>query len=300
MKVLKNKQPTTEKLLDLIGEIAPLNNRYRDLIKGRHMGSEVLCVMWQVGEILEVFLKRYPIKPHNLYWQIYGKAEGIKNSYITRDLLSYCLRIRRHFATVDDITTQFPTLKKYSLFREAFPLLENPRFKLSEEETRKLKRILNSDVDSNKIKATVLAMKAQHIGIRNTRMQRLQEMEPIRDNFVIVCEEIYNAIKTNDAQVIDNFRNTFTIDLLCKLSEAVAALTQENLYVPEVSTEVKLPVHWKQFMDNLRMLLQSTVETRNRLRRVIPPRKLFNLAEMLNALTTDNSVLNYKKRSNMV
>src|SRR3989344_6327116 len=115
-KIKMSDQINKKDFFGLIEEITPLNNRYRDLIKGGEKGTEILLVMWQVGSILEAFVNEHKIKPHNLYWRIYGKAEGVRNSYITRDFLSYCLRIKKYFRESDTILKTFPHLQKYSLF----------------------------------------------------------------------------------------------------------------------------------------------------------------------------------------
>ena len=145
----------------------------------------------------------------------------------------------------------------------------------------------------------ILAIKARRIGIKNTRKQKLSEMRPITDNFVAIYNEVYSIIKGNDQARLENFMNSFQRDSLVKLSQTVSALTQENLYIPELEDRKNLPDHWIKFIDNLKYLLRTTVETRNRFRRLVPPRKLFDLADMLNAVTIDHGVIDYKKRKNL-
>ena len=296
---MQNKEINKQKIFDLIDQITPHNNRYRDLVKSSEGGTEVLVLMWKVGDMLESFIKQYTIKPHNLYWQIYGKAEGIKTSYITRDFLSYCLRIKKYFLKVEDISDKFPHLRKYSLFREAFPLLENPKFKLSKDEWNEIIKVLNSNNSPQKIKKMILEIKDRRIGIKNTRTQKLNEMKPITDNFVVIYNELYSLIKGNDQVRLESFVNSFQKDSLVKLSQIVSALTQENLYIPELEDRKDLPDHWIKFIDNLRHLLKGTIEIRNRFRRLVPPRKLFDLADMISAFTNDRGIVNYKKRKNI-
>jgi len=296
---MNNKQLQKKELFNLIEKITPLNNAYRDLTREKESGRKILTLMWQVGDLIESFVMRHEIKPHALYWQIYGKAEGLKNSYITRDFLSYCLRIKKYFLDIKDVGRSFSNLKRYSLFREAFPLLENSKYKLSENETGKIIKILNSDMDSREIKKIIIGIKSDHIGIKNTRNQKLHEMKSVVDNFVVIYNEIYNLIKINDQKSVSNFRKFFKNKFLIKLSQGVAALTQENLYIPEFKDKLKLPDHWEEFIDNMKNLFQSSVEDRNRFRRVISPRKLFNLADMLNVITTDRGIINYRKQKNI-
>ena len=289
-------EPNKQRIYDLIEQITPLNNRYRDLIKGSQRGTEVLLVMWEVGSILEAFTKKNKIKPHNLYWRIYGKAEGIKTSYITRDFLSYCLRIKKYFKNSEDITNDFPRLQKYSLFREAFPLLENPKFKLSPDDENRIVNDLNSNVTPQKIKKMIVGIKAERIGVKNTRNQKLNEMKPITDDFLSVYNETYLLIKDNKQSEIDTLTSSLNKDYLLKLSQAVSALTQENLFIPDFASRNDLPENWVKFISSLKRLLSGSVELRNRFRRLFSPRKLFDLADMLNAFTTEQGVVNYRKR----
>lgn len=293
---MMNDQISKQDLFNLIEEITPLNNLYRDHIKGGEKGTETLLLMWKVGEILETFISEHKIKPHNLYWKIYGKAEGVRNSYITRDFLSYCLRIKKYFRESDTILKTFPHLQKYSLFREAFPLLENPKFKLSEKEDREIIQILNSNHPPKKIKEIIKRIKSNHIGIKNTRKQKLGEMKPVADSFVAIYNEVYSQIKNNNEKELEKLTNSVSKEYLVNLSQAVSALTQENLYVPEFELREDLPKDWHEFISNLKYLLGATVEVRNRFRRVFSPRKLFDFADMLNALTTDRGIVNYRKQ----
>jgi hypothetical protein len=296
---MNNKEITQKNIFDLIEKITPYNNRYRDLIKGGGNGTEILNLMWDVGAIIQIFIDEFQIKPHNLYWRIYGKSEGLKNSYITRDFLSYCLRIKKYFSAQEDISKIFPYLQKYSLFREAFPLLENPKFKLSDSEEKEIIKILNSNANFQKIKKTIQRVKSDRIGIKNTRKQKLGEMKPITDSFVIIYNEIYEIIKNNDQSLLDRVEKNLSKDILNTMSQAVSALTQENLYVPNLQISQKLPEQWEIFLSNIKNLFESSIETRNRFRRIVSPRKLFDLADMLNALTIERGIINYRKRKNI-
>lgn len=298
-KIMNSKEPTQKNLFDLIEKITPYNNHYRDLIKSGGNGTEILSLMWDVGAIIQVFIGAFQIKPHNLYWRIYGKAEGLKTSYITRDFLSYCLRIKKYFPAREDISKTFPYLQKYSLFREAFPLLENPKFKLSNSEEEEIIKILNSNANLKKIKTIIQRVKSDRIGIKNTRKQKLGEMKLITDSFVDIYNEIYEIIKKDDQSLLDGVEKNLSKDFLNIMSQAVSALTQENLYVPNLQVSSKLPEQWEIFVKNIKYLLESSVETRNRFRRLVSPRKLFDMADMLNALTIERGIINYRKRKNI-
>jgi len=288
------------KIAYLIEKITPLNNEYRDRVKLENSGTEMLELMWKVGEVLENFLKKEKIRPHTLYWQIYGKAPGLKRSYITRDFLSYCLRIKKFFGNCENIRKMFPQLKKYSLFREAFPLLENPKYRLKGNEYNKLIKVLNSTEDILETETFIVNLKKKRIGIKNPRTQRLSELKNEVDNFVNIFNYVYELIKENNANDIRNFRNKFSNKLILELSQLVASFTQEGLSHPEIKQYDHLPRNWINFVDNLKRLSKTSIETRNRFRRLVPPRKLMDLADMLNATISDQGIKNYRIKKNLI
>lgn len=297
---MENKLIDKQKIFNLIELITPYNNQYRDFIKEGERGVKVLILMWNVGEILDKYIIKNKIRAHNLYWQIYGKAEGLKTSYITRDFLSYCLRIRSYFLSVSDIIEKFSQLQRYSLFREAFPLLENPKFKLTKVEQGELIVLLNSNIPSQKIKSLIVEIKSKRIGIKNTRKQKLNEMDPIVNNFTLIYEELFLLIRKNDKVDLNHFSSLFPKDLLISLSQSVSALTQENLFIPSLTFANTLPENWTKFIENLKYLLNAAVEVRNRFRRLVSPKQLFDLADMIIAFTLDRGVANYRKRKHII
>ena len=293
---MQSTNTTEQEIFKLIEAITPRNNEYRDLIKNDRSGAEIIRLMWEVGAMLEEFIGKHSIKPHKLYWKIYGKSDGIRSSYITRDFLSYCLRIKKYFNDEDSINIQFPTLQKYSLFREALPLLENPKFKLPEAEEQQLLKILNSTNSPTDIRKFIKKVKGVRIGIKNTRTQKLSEVKPIADSFVIIYNQIYSIIKSNDRDRVAELMNSFGKEYFIIISEGVSALTQEGLYVPKIIAKPDLSKEWVIFIDNLRNLLDESVETRNRFRRIFPPRKLFEFADMLNSFISENAIDDYRKK----
>lgn len=280
-------------LSELIETITPLNNIYRDLIDKKAKGSEVLEVMWDTGKLLKQYLNATNIKPHNLYWQIYGRAEGIKNSYITRDFLSYCLRINKYFEDKSKIKKDFGNTKLYSSFREAFPLLENPRFAFSGSEKNALIKLLNSDLSPREIKKRVVELKNRKIGIKNTRTQKLPEMKTYTDQFVDFYNNIFRIV-TGDKLWDPNPK--FTKNHLTDISDLISSFSQENLFVPTIKLDDTIPQEWVNFVQTLIALTGKSVEVRNRFRRLVSPKKLTQLADMVNALRTEKEIDNYRKK----
>lgn len=294
------KSSKSNNIFNLIEEITPFYNNYRDFVSEGKKGTEVLELMWDVGEILKKYLDSNKIKPHNLYWQIYGKAQGVKTSYITRDFLSYCLRIHKYFSKKDLIRGSFPNLKRYSLFREAFPLLENPKYKLPKEESVILLKLLNSDLEPQEIKEQIVTIKNNVIGIRNNRMQKIHEIEPTVNNFVLIYNQIYSLIKKNLENEHEDFLTMIGEDYIEELVQAISSLTEEGLYVPDLKSRNDLPEQWNSFINDLISLINGKVELRNRFRRVFSVKKIYILAEMFNALKSKKGILHYREKMNLV
>jgi len=278
-------------ITQLIEEIAPLNNKYREGIKSNLSGTEILKIMWDVGEIL---LKHEIKKIHSIAWKIYGKERGIRRSYITRDFLSYCYRIRKFFERKSVIDEEYPFLRRYSLFREAFPLLENPKYALDKEERNKLINLLNSQQPLQAVKKKIIRMKKEKNRIYNDRRQRLSEMAHIRDNFIEIYKDLSDLIQDNDLSAVKIFREKMGDDMLSQLSQLCLSFTQEGLSFLEIDQNQtkKFEEKWKLFCENLIKLSNSDIETRNRFRRLVPISKIIEVAEILNGLRTDDEYSN--------
>jgi len=257
----------------LIEEITPLNNRYREGIDTNLPGKEILKIMWDVGEILFVNgIKNV----HPVAWKIYGKEKGIRRSYITRDFLSYCFRIRKFFNTKAEIDEKFPGLQRYSLFREAFPLLENPKYSLDTRERDALLRLINSKQPFQSIKKKIIKIKRERLRIYNDRRQRLSEMVPVKENFINIYNELSNLVLDNNLDKVKIFRAKIGEKMLSNLSQLCLSLTQEGLSFTKIDQDQieELDGEWKLFCDTL-------------IRRVLPISKLMEAAEMLNGIRTD-------------
>lgn len=120
-------------IVEIINKISPLQNSYKEAIT-RNNPQEALKIMWDIGDILNNYCKKYNIAPHNLYREIYGKSEGKKNieqkSYIPREFQSRSYRIRNIFGSKREIDLILYNLKSTKAFLEAMPFFDNPKYKL--------------------------------------------------------------------------------------------------------------------------------------------------------------------------
>lgn len=269
---------------ELIREISPLNNAYRGAIRANKSGTEVLGIMWDVGELLR---ENRIAKLHSVAWMIYGRSPGIKRSNITRDFLSYCFRIRRFFRSKEQIKREYPSLSRYSLFREALPLLENPRFKLGKDKLVNLKKLMNSSKDPRKIQEFIIRLKKQRIRISNPRTQRLTEFKREAQHFISLYNNLKSSILDQDEGRLQELRASLRPENSRQLAELLVSLTQEGLKFPLFILSAKMPSDWEKLWVDLSRLCDKSIEDRNRFRRLVPPSYLMSMAEMISTIHDD-------------
>ncbi|MBM3708625.1 MAG: hypothetical protein FJW69_09885 [Actinobacteria bacterium] len=270
-----------EKVNNIIREIGPLNNNYRLGIRTGLKGTEILKIMWDIGDVL---FKENINQIHTAAWEIYGRTPGNRKSYITRDLLSYCFRIRKFFKNRSDINRQFPHLKKYSIFREALPFLDNKKYKLSENEKDELLKVMNSNLPYVRIKRYIVNLKKNKISIKNPRTQRLQELEYQK----IIFMEVYNSIKDlvdnkNEVEIKKMF-GSISIDTIRKVVRLLLYLAHEGFKKPESIEAIKDNEKLQEFLNEMFKISNSNLETRNRFRRLINPTMIIKMSEFFSCI----------------
>lgn len=282
----------------IISEISPLYNKYKDSNRSIP-GTEALKIMWEIGDILSKEIDSSNIAPHNLYRKIYGKAEGktdiIQKSYITREFLGRSYRIRNIFKNKTDIEKTLPSLRNFISFREAMPFFDNEKYVLIGEERLKLLSILNSKENPTIILKKIKLIQASKIGIKNPRNQKLDELEPKKEFFTQFYNYLFNLIKNNnyfEAKEKIKFVDDLT---LSKLSSNTSALTQEGLKFVGIQDD-NLDDNWNSYLKLLEYFsLQDDAKERRRFRRLISPNRIVKLAEMINAITSEDSFIRFKK-----
>jgi len=266
-----------------ITEIGPLNNKYRDYIASNTPAYLVLELMWEIGCILENYINLTQLKPHALFWEIYGKADGTKKSYITRDLMSYCYRIKKLFKDKSEIKEKFYYLKRYSLFREAMPFIENGKYKLDIEEKNNLIKIMNSNNSIIEIKKYILNIKNIRINKKNPRNQKdyqVVEFKKIFYSFKHYTEELLKNEDNKSMDIINNIgKNNITAT-----SQLVSSLVREKLFIPILEVNNIKDTQFQRIVSEIYSLHKKQVEDRNRVRKLIPIKDIFTVAENVTKL----------------
>lgn len=284
----------------LIQQITPLYNEYRSR-KINLSGTEALEIMWEIGDLLKRYIEQNNIAPHNLFWSIYGNAEGTKNiekkSYITREFQNRCHRIRRIFDAKEQIKQDVPRLKRFTAFREAMPFLDDGKYKLKGREREQLLVLLNSNQQPQKILEKIKVLQNNKIGRKNPRTQRLFEVEKEKQEFIYFYNHIYRLIKLGDYKLCLKEIKKVKSEYINILSKNVSALSQEGLKVYDFSIPKALKEPWKTFSETIKILItQNDPRNRRRFRRLIPPERIVRLADMLYGLASEENYNSIQKR----
>lgn len=252
------------KIGDIIERISEINNKVRD-----RDGYEKISYLWDMGDIL---FKSGIKNIHPVAWEVQ------KKSYITRDLLSYAFRIRRKWDKKEYIKELFHSNKKYTLFREAFPLLENKKYAVSLEEQKHIIAIINSD-DFTESKKMILNIKNKIIGIKNNRSSRLVEFKKQAEQFELFYADVSNRILNLDASINEMFPR----DVLLKISQSLVAIVNNN-YQPPNNIGVLSDNFTDTFLIYLSDLANSKKEEKARFLRLVKTDKVLLMADIFNSL----------------
>ncbi len=212
----------------LIALITPIYNEYREN-KDKIAPNLSICLMYDIGSYLKEYLDNNDVKPHNLYRKIYGRSEGsfdnTKKSYITREFLGRCYRIKNIFSNKEDIMSKFPSLGSFTNFRESMPFFDNEKYRFKGDDMKKLLSLLNSDLSNKKIKSAIKKLQKNKIGIRNDRKQRLNDFEDYKKDFIVFYNKVYKMKVENE--------KTSEPDLYIKLSKNLSAMCLDGMqYTP--------------------------------------------------------------------
>lgn len=284
-------------LQKLISEISPLYNLYKKSNRNI-VGTEALQIMWDMGDLLKKEIEISNIAPHNLYRKIYGKAEGqddiTQKSYITREFLGRAYRIRNIFEKKDDIKKILPNLRNFISFREAMPFFDNEKYLLKGQEREKLLSILNGNESSNLILKKIKLLQAEMIGKKNPRNQKLNEIEPKKEIFITFYNYLFNLIKNNNYEYVKKEISGIDFSIINKLSSNTSALAQEGFKYVDISESLSND-QWNNYLEFLNYFSkQNDAKERRRFRRLISPERIVRLAEMLQAITSENSFKGFK------
>lgn len=281
-----------DELVRLIDDLAPINNRFRTT-------SDPLSkieLMWDFGAVLNKYMGIHGLKLHELLYKIYDPYSKVKMSYITRDLGSYSYRINQYFRQREEISKTLNGLQSYSVFREAVPLLFNPKYKLSEDRKKEILGIVVSSVSPKTLISNLREIKKQIIPLSNPRNQRAGEYGSERDYLLRLHDDLktfYGNNQTVPSDILVNeyfgspkTREAFVIVLMALASEAFLKK------IDDVD-----PNLLNQEMKGLLEIVESNTQKRARFRKwVMSSNELLKLAEGIHSLDNESDYKYFKEK----
>lgn len=273
----------TDRIIQMISSLSVAYKRY---IAGSE-ATRALHIMWETGEILKKYIDEHAIYPYRLFMEIYGKSEQnpgiIQHSYISYAFQSRCYRVRKFFPSKESISATFPDLKDINLFIAILPFLDNPKYRLKEQEYHALIKMINGRAILTKKKQYIRSLKNKGIS-RKSHHNGLSE--ELRDDKAIF-DEFYNSILTR-IEFKDFQKATEDIDPVFYglLSKNTSALSSDGLKTYDFDLPVGLDDTTRDYYKLLKKYIgKPSGAELHRFRRLITQRKMVDLAEMLFALT---------------
>ena len=268
----------------LIDDLTPLYNEYK--VNGDSLHPvEKIKIMWSAGKIIRLFVEKHNIAPHKLYREVYGLSEGknniIRNSWITREFQNRCFRIRRIFKSKKEIEKNLSNLKSFTYFREAMPFFDNPKYRFTGKEKKKLLKILNSKSTTMK---TIRNIQKTKIGKKNPRTQRLHELEKEKQIFINFYNYIYRNLKLEQQDLIEIVKKeNLTDKYIRSLAANSIVCVQDGLQFTKFETpDINKDSIWYQYAEVLKdFASQKNAMRIRRFRRLIPVERMARLADML-------------------
>ncbi len=272
---------------EIVNKITPLYNEYQ--ADKNISWTDALKIMWDIWDILKIYITKYNIAPHKLFWSIYWKAEWINNttqkSYITREFQNRCHRIKNIFWSKNDIDLIFPNLNNFNLFREAMPFFDNEKYKLKWKEKEHLLKLLNSNKSYSEIMQQIKILQKDKIWIKNPRTQKLHELEDEKKIFIDFYNMVFKTLNSKDFSTLKD--DKILKDYILLLSKNTNSLSQDWLKFSEMSIE-KDKTKNSLFNDYYSLIssfsLEKTPQKIRRFRRIIPVERIVKLADLLYSL----------------
>lgn len=289
-------------LNELLSLIIPLYNNYKSSIK-EATPLESLKIQWQIGDFLDLFIKETKIAPHNLYRSVYGKSEGktniVQKSYMSREFLSRCYRVRGIFQSIKEIDTTLPTLSYLNAFREAMPFFDNKKYLLRGKERKELIKLLNDQKSFSDILKKIKELQKRLIGITNPRTQKLQELEAEKRIFIEFYNHIYRLIKNNSYEIVAKEIQSFGLEELSALIRNTDTLSQDGLKTYPIKIPSNCQSPWLEYVQMVgSFVIQQNAVLVRRFRRLILPERISRLSEMLYALSSEERYKSFFNKLN--
>jgi hypothetical protein len=267
----------------LIEDLAPLNNRYRLAVRNREPAYVAINYLWDIGDVLV----------RNGVGKVHPVARKVQEcSYITASLLSYAFRVRRYFRDRRTIGK----VPNFSVFRDAFPLLENPRYNLSRREKSELVRLLNSGAGVEEISTRLTELKRAKRPRRDTRTRPFEELQPFASLFRERLRDMEALMESAPRKQLHAFRESFTPDFLLLWARLAMCFADEAFAPPSAPiTGEGNQERWVELVQAMHDVACRGKHTRNRVRKLVKPMEFLRMAEFVDILRDKDKLEKYVK-----
>lgn len=281
----------------IINEIAPYYNNYKNN-KDSISWADAIWIMWEIWAILEWHINKLGIAPHNFYREIYWKSEWKTNkaqkSYITREFMWRCYRIKKMFLHKEDIKKQFPSLVSFTAFREAMPFFDNPKYKFKWKEREELLTVLNHSKSGAEALSYVRTLQKKYIWIKNSRNQRAWEVDiELFKSFYSDLKSILEKDYISAKEEISKYN--VSDEILKGLSKNMMSMIDDSFKMQQIENNCVNDNTRNSIVEFInKVASESTNKLRRRVRKNVWERGLLQLSRMLTALISEEYFRNYK------
>ena len=261
-------------LVALIDRLTPLNNGWR-------MEKNALSkieLMWEIGREIDIALKSSDFGFDELLRTLYD-PHGNKMTYITRDLGSYSHRVYLYFKSKEDIRIQLKGLTSYTLFREAFPLITNEKYKVNDEQKSEILKMIIYFSSAKTVQNKLKNMKQSIIPIKNTRTTKAQQYADEAKWLLNLQEKIKSYFIQNEVFNKDLF--PIKEAMIEDLKNILLALVSDK----KMDKQLNLNKPQDEMLNKLTKIANSKTEDKARFKKWgLDTHGLMIFAEMLNAV----------------
>lgn len=275
--------PVSEDLVgDLIEEVAPLNNHYRQAMRDRRPVYLCLGYLWDIGDILvEAGVEKATPVARAIH----------ERSYITFDLVAISFRIRNFFPDRKTIKRRFGKVTSYGAFREAFPLLENRRYHLPREKERELVRLINSGRRGADIKPVIYSIKQDIIPRKKSRSRDQDELVSFARLFDERLAELEKLLETGSRREIACFGELFGPEALLFFNRLCLSFADESFAPPrETAPPGDIDSRWSELAERMNEIASRGRAARNRARRAVNPMHFITMGNDMDILRDGNKI----------
>jgi hypothetical protein len=246
--------------------------------------------MWEIGKEINQAVKESSFGFDELLRTLYD-PHGKKITYITRDLGSYSHRVFLYFKNKEDIKNQFKGLSSYTLFREAFPLLTNKQYKLTDKQKSEIIKLVVSTANTKSAQSEIKKIKQSIRPIKNTRVSKSSQYQNETKWLTNLREKVIEYYRNNE-----NF-NPSTFPINKKDIEELRIILKALAYDQKLDGKIKEDEITDLNLKHIAKIANSSTEDKARFKKWgMDTYKLMTFAEMLNALNDENKFAFVRKK----